>query len=114
MAAVAPPRSRPERRQDADHERGAQRGGGCEQCGRAVDGQMRREREATVRGVSHRAHECKREEQAQHAGCGREHERLGQQLSRDAPPAGAERRPHRQLASAGAAAREENVGHVRA
>ena len=49
---------------------------------------------------------------SQRAADERQHDALGQQLPDDAPPAGAERRAHRQLARADRRAREQQVGDV--
>ena len=43
-----------------------------------------------------------------------QHQALGHQLTDDASPAGAQRRPHGQLACTRGAAREKKVGHVTA
>ena len=49
---------------------------------------------------------------SQRAADRREHQALGQELADDAPPAGAQRRPYRQLTRAYRRACQEQVGHV--
>ena len=86
----------------------------AQECGHAcVKGDRHRVREQPGRdygrhdGQTRRAHSGTQDAPEQG-----EDEALGQQLPGDAPPSGAERRPHGQLAGPRARAREQQVGDI--